>query len=296
LARHRRRAAISTVGGLAVTLAVVGLIPIPDHYRIEGVVEPARLALIHAKSDGFVTSFLPSESVVSPDGAPLIEAVNPKLEARSASLRAKRRALEVRQRMAELEEIAGAQIVAEQIAALDETVARVESELDDLCLRAPFEGTWVAPQIERTQGTYLHRGDHIGFVGSLDDLIVRATAGQDVAAMVFEQADNQVEIRVEGWPNKTFSGRIEKILPAGQEELPSEALGYAAGGSTPTRPDMTRGQTAAERFFEVRIRPTGKTPLLTGQRVVARVCMSPKPLLVQWYQLARRLFQRRFRI
>ena len=296
LARNRRRAVFSTVGGLAVTLVVLGLIKRPDHYRIEGVVEPVALALIHAETDGFVTGFLPSGSAVSPQAEPLIEAVNPELEARSRSLRAERKALEVRRRMAQLEEVAAVQILTEQLAALDEQIERVESQLADLKLRAPLEGTWVAPEIEDTKGTYLQRGQRIGFVGKLDDLIVRATAGQDVAAMLFEQAQGDVEIRVKGYPQETFAGRIEKILPAGHDELPSEALGYAVGGSVATRPDQTQGQVAAERFFEIRIRPQGDTPLLTGQRVVTRVRMEAKPLLVQWYQSARRLFQRRFRI
>ncbi len=302
LARNRRRAILSTAGGLAMTIVLVGLVRMPDHDRIEGVVEPAQLALIHAESDGFVTGFLPSQSTASPDGTPLVQAINPELTAQSLSLQAQRRVLEVRRHLAELEETAAAQIIAEQIAALDEQIERVRSELKKLSLQAPFEGAWVSPEIERVQGTYLKRGERVGFVGSLDDLVIRATAGQDVAAMI-EKADRVVEIRIKGRPESTFAGRIEKVLPAGQDTLPSEALGYAVGGSTPTRLGPQQDTRAAERFFEVRIRPerraTGdESPVafLTGQRVIARIRMSPKPLLIQWYQSARQLFQRRFHI
>lgn len=296
LARNRRQAVLSTVGGLALTLGTLGLIRMPDHYRIEGVVEPAELSLVHAQADGFVTAYLASESITSPDGAPLVEAVNPDLDARRRSLLAERRALEIRQRMAELEEVAAAQILARQIAALDETIARVESELEDLTLRAPFVGVWVAPEIERAMGTYLRRGEKIGFVGTLEALIVRATAGQNVAALIIEQAEPEVQMRVKGRPDATFNGRIEKVFPAGHDILPSEALGFGAGGSMATRPDPRRYQATAERFFEVRIRPADDAPLLTGQRVVTRIRMKDKPILAQWYESARRLFQRRFRI
>lgn len=298
LARNRRRAIVSTLGGLGVTLLLTGLIRMPDHYAIEGIVEPAQLALIHAESDGFVTGFLPSESVVSPDGAPLVQAVNRELEAQKAILLAERRGLEARQRLAEIQETAAAQIVAEQIDALNESLARVQSQLDDLNLKAPFKGVWVAPEIDRIQGMYLHRGDRIGFVGSLDSLIFRVTAGQDVAAMIFEQAEKAVEIRAKGRPDKTLVGQIEKILPAGSDVLPSEALGYAAGGNLPTRASTPQSKTTAERFFEIRIKPAASdaSGLLTGQRVVARLTMTSKPLIAQWYQSARRLFQRRFHI
>ena len=303
LARNRRRAVLSTVGGLAATLVLIGLIRVPDHCRVEGFVEPSQFALVHAETDGFVTGFLPSQSAASPNSLALVQAVNPELNAQQQSLRARRRALEVRYQLAQLEEIAAAQIIAEQIAALDEQIARVESELDKLNLKAPFEGTWVAPEIDRAAGTYLKRGERVGFVGSLDDLIVRATAGQEVAAMIFQDADKDVEIRVKGRPDITFAGRIEKIFPAGQDILPSEALSYAAGGSMPTRPGLQQDTKAAERFFEIRIRPAtrptsdeGRATLFAGQRVITRVRMSPKPLLVQWYQSARQLFQRRFHI
>ncbi len=298
LARSRRRAVVSTAGGLCVTIVVTGLIRMPDHYRIEGIVEPARLALIHIETDGLITDFLPSQSIASPDGPPLVQAVNPELTAGEAVLRAERRALEARHRLAESQEAAAAQIIAEQIGALDESLERVRSQLDDLNLKPPFKGIWLAPEIDHTKGTYLKRGEQIGFVGTLDSLTLRVTAGQNVAAMIFEHAEKTVQVRVKGRPDKTFAGRIERVFPAGADELPSEALGYPAGGDTPTRSGMPQGRTAAEKFFEIRITPTGSdaSALLGGQRVVARLTMPRKPLLVQWWQSARRLFQRRFHV
>jgi len=135
-------------------------------------------------------------------------------------------------------------------------------------------------------------------VASLDDVIIRATAGQKVAAMLVEQASKQVEIRVEGQPRLLLTGEIEQVFPAGQELLPSEALGYSVGGAVPTLPQDPRGTKAAEMFFEIRIKPNADSSvrLLTGQRVVVRILMSPKPLAVQWWLSARQLFQRRFHI
>jgi putative peptide zinc metalloprotease protein len=166
LARNRARAVMSTLGGLCLGLLVLGWIRMPDHYRIEGIVEPIQFALVHAEGDGFVTGFLPSQSEVSPDGPPLVRAVNPDLEAEKKRLLADRRVLEIRFSKAQTEEVAATQIIAEQIEALDEKIDRVESELQALDLRAPFPGTWVAPEIEHATGTYLRRGEEIGFVGA----------------------------------------------------------------------------------------------------------------------------------
>jgi len=298
LARNRVRAVGSTLGGLALLVVCTGIVRAPDHCRVEGIVEPAGLAIVHAETDGFVTGFLPSDSVVSPGKEALVEATNAKLEAERKSLAAELRGLEAKQRLAELQEVAAVQILAEQIAALQEKIARVDLELASLNLRPQLSGTWVSPDIEKTKAMYLSRGQQVGLVASLDDVLVRATAGQQLAALLVEQAFDQLEIRVKGRPDVMLKGRIEKIFPAGQEVLPSEALGYAVGGSMPTLSQDPRGTRSAENFFEVRIRPEPKSPvrLLSGQRVIARIQMPSKPLAAQWWRSIRQLFQRRFHI
>jgi putative peptide zinc metalloprotease protein len=135
-------------------------------------------------------------------------------------------------------------------------------------------------------------------VASLDDVIIRATAGQRAAGMLMKQHDKEVEFRVKGQPKLLMTGKIEKIYQSGQEELPSEALGYAVGGPMATAPQDPQGTKSAEMFFEIRIKPNAGSSirLLTGQRVVARIRMHPKPLALQWWLSGRQLFQRRFHI
>jgi putative peptide zinc metalloprotease protein len=298
LTRQRPRAVASTAVVMLVGFVGLGLLRLPDHRRVEGIVEPQEMAIVHAESDGFITGFLPSQVKVAPDGAGLVEAQNPALEAEKRSLTAQRRVLEVRRRQAATEEIAAAQILDEQMEALDEKIARVEQELASLHRTAPLAGTWVSPEIEFTKGKFVRRGETLGLVANLDDLLIRATAGQNVAALLIEQAAQKVEIRVVGRPDPTITGTIEKIFPAGQEQLPSQALGYAVGGSMAVDVRDPSGTKTAERFFEIRIRPKLDRPdqWLTGQRVIVRFRLRSKPLAVQVYQYSRQLFQRRFHI
>lgn len=298
LTRNRFRAVASTLGTFCLVIVIIGLIRLPDHWRVEGVVEPVKLAIVHTETDGFVVDFLPSDTEVSPDGPPLIKAANPKLEAEKKILVAERRGLQVKRRIAELHEIAAAQILDEQIEALDEKIARLEHQISKLNLDTPISGQWVAPDIEHSKGMHLRWGEKVGYVASLNEVLIRATAGQNVAAMLIEQADKKVEMRVKGRPEAFLTGEIEQIFPAGQELLPSVALGYAGGGAMPTQTEDQLGTRAAEKFFEIRIKPNSDSSvrLLTGQRVVVRIRMSSKPLVIQWWQSARQLFQRRFRI
>jgi putative peptide zinc metalloprotease protein len=311
LVRNRPRAVGTTMAVALILIVALGLIRLPDHRRIEGIVEPEGLALIHAGTDGFITNYLPSQTkVVTPDsnlpaegGTPstqpaLVEARNPALEAERRSLAAERRVLVVRRQEAVLKEVAAAQILDEQLAALDEKIARVQQQLSFLHLTAPSSGTWVSPEIEFTKGKFVRRGETLGVVAKLDDLLVRATAGQNVAALLIEQAAKEVEIRANGRPDPTVTGTIEQIFPAGQEQLPSQALGYAVGGWMPVDVRDPSGTKTAEKFFEIRIRPHLQDPDLwrTGQRVVVRATLRPKPLAAQVYHYARQLFQRRFHI
>jgi putative peptide zinc metalloprotease protein len=298
LTRTRGRAVASTLGSLAFIIMCIGILKVPDRCRIEGIVEPVNLAIVHAQSDGFVTDFLPSDETVNPGEKPLIQAVNKELDAEKEGLLAELRSLQVKQRIAQMEEIAAVQILAEQIDALQEKIARVEFELSSLFLKPTLSGTWVSPDIAKTKGTYLHRGEQIGVVADLYEVRIRATAGQELAALLVEQACEQLEIRVKGRPDVLLTGKIETIFPAGLEVLPSEALGYAVGGSMSTVSQDPSGKKAAEKFFEIRIRPNPESSihLLSGQRVIVRIQMPSKPLAAQWWRSARQLFQRRFHI
>ncbi len=297
LTRVRARAVGSTLAVFVLCAIGLGVVPVPDRARAKGVVEPRRLAIVHVATDGFVDRILPSGSFVGPQGPALLAASSPELKAHRAQLVAERSRLIARRRLASDEEdVAMAQVCSEQIDALEEQIKQDDADIQALAIYAPFSGTWVAPDIDRARGAYLRRGDRIGLVGSLDDIIMRVTASQDIAALLFAEASRRVEIRAEDRPDTMLTGTIEQVLPAGQERLPSAALGYFAGGEVAVAADDAGGTRAIEPFFEVRIAPDRSVPLMSGQRIVARFDMGKKPLALQWWRSLSQLLQRRFRI
>ncbi len=298
LSRVRPRAVASTLIFLLAVFICIGLINFPDRYRGEGIGEPINLSIIHAEVDGFVVAFLPSGKRVGPSGPVLLQCENPALQAQHEQLLAERSRLRIRLRIARTQEPAAAQILTEQIAALDEQVRRAEDQLASLTIHAPLAGTWISPDIDRLRGGYVHRGDTIGLVAGLEDVLIRVVVDQQSAAILVAEARRQVEIRVKGRPDMKCSGRILRILPAGSKQLPSAALGYAAGGAMQTAMDDPQGTKSAERFFEIHIAPdkTANFKLMSGQRVVVRFETPPKPLLLQWWRSLLQVIQRRFNI
>ncbi len=298
LARNRFRALATTGAVFVLLLCVTGIVRFPDYARVEGVVKPVRLSTVYAKANGFVKEFLPSGRRVKGQETVLLKAVNPQLEAEKKFLEAERKVLEVGLRRADTENVTAAQILEQKLAALAEKIKRVDKELSSLELRAPACGTWVAWDIESILGQYTKRGQGIGYVISLEDMQIRGTAGQSIAAMLMEEAYEKVELRVKGRPELSFAGVKDKIVEAGQDVLPTAALGHRAGGPIVTEIEDKRGMRAVERYFEVHIIPENSEELrlLAGQRVVARFELASKPLAVQWWRAVRQLFQRRFHI
>ncbi len=298
LNRQRGRAVLVSAAAALALIVAVGLVRAPDRCRIEGVVEPSEYSVIHMHTAGFVRSFLHSGSQTGPDGPPLIEASNPELETQRVRLLADLRQLQVNRQSAQTREAAQVQIMDEKMAALQEQIERIDQELEGLALRSPLAGTWVAPDIDRITGMYLPRGRRIGVVADLDDLRIRAVAGQDVAGRLIKEATSSVDLRVKDQPDIELAGQIERIIPAGQEHLPSAALGYSAGGSTQVVLEDPSGRRTAEPFFEILVVPALREPgkVRPGQTMVLRFETLPKPLLVQAWRTLLQLFQQRFQV
>jgi putative peptide zinc metalloprotease protein len=298
LARVRARAVLSTAAVLAAVVAAVGWMPLPDRSYVDGVVEPVEIAIVYAATDGFLTSHLPSGAAASPDGPPLVRAASPSLEAESRGWAAERRGLQARLGQARTQDMAVVQVVEEQIRAVDEKIRQVHEQLADLQVRAPFAGTWLSPRLDLVSGAYLRRGDPVGTIGTLDRFLVRVVAGQEVVGLLMNEADRQVEIRIDGRPDETFTGTIKQFLPAGLDRLPSPALGYAGGGPIAVARDDRRGVKAAERVFEIQVTPDREAAgrLLAGQRVVLRFENRPKPIAEQAWRRILQMAQRRFKV
>ncbi len=298
LTRGRARAMATTLTAAAVLFLALGVIRVPDRCRIEGVAEPGQMAVIYAKTDGFVRDFLSSGTRTDPSGPPLIEAWNPELEAQQDRLRAEMRELEIQRQSAQTREAVESQIVDEKIAALKEQIERTRLDLQALAPKAPMAGVWVAPDIERLRGAYAQRGRRLGVVADLGSMTVRAIAGQKVAARLIKEGRPDVRIRVKGRPDIEMAGKIQTIMPAGHEQLPSAALGYAAGGSTQIDLKDASGTRAVEPFFEILINPSlrQEAVIRPGQLMVLRFETSPKPLLSQGWRALLQLFQKRFQV
>ncbi len=289
--RVRTRAVSSTLAFAIIILAAITLIPAPDRAKAEGVVEPARLAVIHAEVPGVLEEMEPTGYIIDSDSSALLRLKDPSLLARVDELRAAVREVEHLRRRAITTDPARALALASRANVLREQLARAETDAASLAINAPFHGVWIAPSSSEIVGKHFARGEVVGIVADLDQLIIRAAATQQIAARL-SQAGKSVEVRTAANPGQTIQGAILKIAPAGEDILPSAALGYLGGGAIAVDPNDSTGRRAAQRFFEIRISLPPNTNLLPGQRVTVRFDTPNKPLLAQWTRAIRQLLQR----
>jgi len=308
LTRVRTRAVCTTVFGIAAILFCVGAIPVPDRKSAQGVVEPVHMAELHAQEDGLVTNVIPMAGqksfgmpIVAADTL-LVQSENQQLVCDQTQDQAEQRRAEVQRNQAlSKDQHAEAKIYDDLATNFSEQAQHVSEKIDRLALKTPQAGLLVAPKLELAQGAYLHRGDKIGIVADLNDLLIRVVAPNEIAGPLNSEARQQVQIRVEGRPDILLTGTIVQVSPAGQNQLPSRALGYQAAGQTQTTNDDRQGLKTTEPFFEIQIKhlqfdkDSPVNQLLPGQRVMVRFEMrKSKPLAVQGWTKLLQMIQKRF--
>ena len=141
-------------------------------------------------------------------------------------------------------------------------------------MQSPVSGRWIAPDAEQLIGAYVKRGDQIGLIASVEDLLIRAVADQRLGPRIEPEIGTgaRVAIRVRGRPDLSLHGTIREVLPSGFLELPSAALGYGAGGLTQVASDDEEGTKTTEPFFEIRGGVNGGVDTLRNHTVRSINC------------------------
>ena len=312
LMRVRGRAVGSTLATLVLIVAMVGLIPVADRFTLEGIVEPVEQASIFAEADGFIQKVLPSGRTVTPPGpetpgTEILLAENRDLELQRKQLAARLAAFEAERRLAQMQQQSKVQELDSAIQAVTKYSQYIDRQLESLHVRSSIAGTWISPECDRFVGAYAKKGQRLGTVVNLSRMKIVAISPQSVPlTSPGDSVEGRVEIRVKKRPPEFYAGlligrrsneltgKIDRINPAAQQQLPSPALSYAAGGSIETDPRDKDNIRAAEPIFEVHILPDDSSQFMPGQRVEVRIRRQDKPLAEQWWLSILQLIQRRF--
>ncbi len=312
LARVRGRAIASTVAVLVGIVIVIGLIPMPDHQRANGVVyvfDPQKKVWVYPYVGGFLQEYKPSGTAVRVGDAVMTltdPSLNVRLQVNAADLAAAKSRLDQAA-------LAGAdqKPILADIRLYEETRVKLLNDKARLIIRAKIDGIWIPPAVGLRKGLYVRPGtskeDRVGQIVGRENLIIKCKVTQEASAMLIDEVARagriDAEIRGRGRPDMEFAGmaEAEDILPKAGKELDTAAQSQQMGGGIPVVQDAS-GLRAAEGLFDVYVWPDvsaadGQTiPLMPLQRVVVRFSLPPKPLIQQWWRSLLQLVQKRFRI
>jgi putative peptide zinc metalloprotease protein len=157
-------------------------------------------------------------------------------------------------------------------------------------VRSPLSGFFVSVLGDTLIGNLIPQGKDLGYVLERDERVLRAVIDEkDIGLFVPEQI--RIEVRLAEKPDRTYKGRLLRVIPGAGTTLPSPALGTAGGGSVESDPADTTGRTARYNVYQMDISiPPDDDALRIGGRAYVRYRHADRPLIVQLYRRLRQLF------
>ena len=306
LIRHRARAIAVTAGAVAILVTLVGLVPIKDHRRVNGVVQSANTADIVMPVNGFVTEVLagPNQNVRS--GDVILVAENAQLNTEYEIRQKQSQALERELDAAIGKGIGEVREVKRKIANHNKKLNYLKQRIDDLTIRSPRDGIIVGAELRQLKGRYFKRGQVVATVVDPQQVRVTALVGQSQNAPLFNgQQIEKVQLRTAGNPGQVLDSTVRRIFDAADKQLPHPGLGYPGGGPIATDPADPNGRTMLRPHFELWLdlpepdseRESLALKALPGHRVYIRFTLKQRTaLLYQWVHRLNRVIRARISV
>lgn len=298
LARRRWRAAGVTLGLTGALLVLLQWVPFPHHFRAPGILESEQWTQVLNDSPGYLKELMAEPGSEVKQGQALVQLSNQEMDFELAEARSRHAEVEARLRQAMQEESPNLKPLQRRLESTRKRLEQVEADQKLLVVRARQDGTWVAPQASHFVGRWLIRGSDLGLLVGPGAFIFKATVAQEDGDRLFARRIPSAQVRLFGESEKVVPVGNLEIMPAEKRQLPSAAIGWAAGGEVPVAPEDPEGRQTIEGFFEVRaeVQPAAgrAAALLHGRAGKIRFELASEPLLPRWMRRFRQLLQKRY--
>jgi putative peptide zinc metalloprotease protein len=251
------------VGFLLLLMVPPTAVKVVSDFRLE----PGRRAEIRGRVPGLIARVEVREGSGVPAGGVIAILHNPDIETHSKVLgyELQQAAAAIRAAEARLDSGQTA-LYTQQEQRLEYDQKQADWKLDQLTLRVPFAGSISTPLVEQRVGSYLQEGDQLAVF--VDRQMMRARVLVRDRDLEDVQGGTRVDLKVQSFPFRTFTGHVEQIMPASSPNRPIGA------------PDKLerKGQELAN-FFEVDLEfPNLDGALLEGMTGTARIYGKRYPL------------------
>jgi putative peptide zinc metalloprotease protein len=259
-----QKAAFAAVAGLIV------LVPLPTTVSSNFTLGPIRRVEIRPPAPGIIQEVLvkTDESVAA--GQTLARLASPTLDEAEISYQSRLAAI---QRDLLAAESAGDQTrigqAEQQARQVEAQLAEVRSKLSGLDLRSAIPGVVTTPEVKQKAGVYLHSGETFAEVADLNQLKARILViDRDLQ---FVRPGSEVELKLNAYPFRTFTGHVAEIMPAAAAARPIDEQ---------LRPERY-GQDLTNYFAVIVTLPNPQGLLREGMTGEAKIYAPARPLAWQ---------------
>ena len=245
----RGRAAGLTFGGIAVVAAAVLAVPAPVHSTTEGVIWVPREAIVRAGTDGFVRAVAAGPGAHVVPGAALFVLEHPIAEAKLRVTAARVDELQAKYAAQWVDDRIAAEVTKFELNQEQASLAREQFRNSRHIVPAASEGTFNAIRpVADMVGRYVKEGEIMGYVTPVSGRVARVVVPQSDIGLV---QDHLVDVMVRLADRHTdLRSSVVRAVPAAEQNVPSQALTAASGGSISTDPRDNKGMKAFERLFQ----------------------------------------------
>lgn len=245
------RAHAVAIGVLALVVlpAAAVSVPLPTRVYARGVITSERETPVHALQAGFVNAVHVRPGAEVWGGAHLLDLHNDALDAAIAQVQAQIDAAQTRRDAFRLNEPTRAHQEEQRLAALQATLAQRKQRKAELQIAAPASGRLISILRPRDCGLFLSEGTAVGVIAA-GDWRVKTILDEAEYVRAAPRVGDHAEFRTYGTGQRTLTGHIVEVAPAGSRAINLLSLTQLAGGKVVVDPHTHQ---ARQPYFEVTI-------------------------------------------
>ncbi len=296
LGRRRPRALLVSAGAALAVGGAGAWLPLPHSSVAEAMVWVPHGAEVRAAANGFVrhAASRPGQAVAAGDR--LFSQDDPELEARFHAQLARVEELDVQAVLDQGTDrgryVQALHDLVREQATLDDLAGRV-AELETHALAA---GVFVRARAEDLPGSWVRRGDLLGYIVAPGARFVRAVVRQDDIDLVRSRL-RAIEIMPADRIGETYAGHVLRAVPQADERLPSKALTVEGGGEFVADPADPQALRTLDKVFQFDVAVAGAPDdLRIGTRAWVRFRYAPEPLFSQCWRRVRQVLLARLHV
>ena len=281
---------------MALLVAVVGFVPLPSYTVNEGVVWQPDEVRLRAEHDGFVQELKADNNQRVNTGTPLLSLHDPFVQSELKIARARVNELKSRYRASRAQNSVDRGSIKEELSVAESEYRFIQKKARAMSVKAFKDGQLMVPQSDDLPGSFLRKGDMLGYILDDEEPTVRVAVSQDHIGQIRENVVD-VRIRFASDPGTEFSAEILRQAPEASSRLPSAALATTGGGKFMVKPGSDNELIAGEKVFLVDLKPDFRgEDVLLGTRAYVRIDHGSEALATQWYRRIRQVFLRQFNV